>query len=338
MNQIVRLAAVPGSVLKPSDFTVDALDSEPDSVLPAGYVEVRSEYIGLNAGLRSRLGSGAATTLGPSLGIGDTPKSDAVARIIRSENARFLVGERVVGLLPWQSSATVPADGLRHLDQAIPSIDALTLVGHVGATAYAALVHLGNVGPGDVVWISAAAGGVGSCAVQFARALGATVIASAGGAERTSYLRDTLGVLRIIDRTEDLEAALDHQAPQGIDVYLDLVGGDHLSAAVPRMNVGGRIVIVGRSGPKTNHSVLNDSGIIISKRLKISGLSVTDHSDAYARVTDLVNQVAKTAEPFVAAATVSKGWASVPEAFSDLLQGRVLGRSIVQTEAARNGT
>lgn len=330
-SKIVRLARVPGPQVQPTDFTVDAIDDQSGQTLGAGQVEVEAEYFGLNAGLRSRLGSGVGTTLGPSIGPGDTPQSDAVARIIRSNDASYVVGGRIVGLLPWRSTVIASTQGLRHLDQATEPIDAMTLVGHVGATAFAGLVHVGQIGPGDVVWISAAAGGVGSCAVQFGRALGATVIASAGGDERTAYLRGRLGVGRLVDRTKGLEAGLDEQAPHGIDLYLDLVGGDHLAAAIPRMNVGGRIVVAGRSGPKTNYPVLDDSGIIIGKRLQIIGLSVTDHADVYERVNKLVKRVATTAEPFVAAATVTDGLENLPQAFCDLLVGKVLGRSVVRT-------
>lgn len=330
--QIIRLAAIPGDAVRPSDFTIDTIDDSPDSELRPGHVEVQPEYFGLNAGLRSRLGTGTSTTLGPSLSIGDTPRSDAVARITRSESPNYRIGERVVGLLPWQSTVIAPTRELRRLDDATSAIEALTLVGHVGATAYAALVDVGDIGPGDVVWISAAAGGVGCCAVQFARALGGTVIASAGGAERVSYLRDILRVSRVIDRTEDLDRQLDEVASHGIDIYLDLVGGDHLRTALARMNVRGRVVIAGRSGPKVHQPVLADSSEIISKRLRIGGLSVNDHPDSYARVTELVEQVGRTSEPFTAAATVTNGLEYLSEAFCDLLTGKVLGRGVVKTD------
>jgi NADPH-dependent curcumin reductase CurA len=243
------------------------------------------------------------------------------------------VGSRVLGLLQWASRSKAFAATLRLLDDDADDLAELTVLGHVGLTAYVGLVTIGRLQGGETVWISAAAGGVGSCAVQFARFLGANVVASATGATRLAMLREELGVAAVIDRRDDLAGQLERLAPNGLDLYLDLVGGSHLRAGIAHVRDRGRVVLVGRSGGDDDVPVVQDSSELIRRRLQLIGMSVTDHLDARTALEALVRTAAST-RPFTPVAKVSEGITSIPGSFADLLQGKVLGRAVVHCTPA----
>ncbi len=323
--QEVRLKQVPGERPAPADFEVGERDSEP---LQDGQVRVQVQMIGLNAGLTHRLGTGVGGSLGPAIDVGDVPRSDAVAVVTESQHPGLPVDQQVVGLLPWATESVVAADELRAIDEDDP-VRHLTLLGHVGLTAYVALFTVGRVTADDTVWISAAAGGVGSCAVQLAAAAGATVIASAGDDERLDFLRDDLGVERVLDRRQDLTSQLRDLAPGGLDVYVDAVGGDHLVAALPLMREQGRVVAMGRVGAADHGPVLDDTSLLIGRRLTLTGFSVTDHDDQRADLFDLVQHAEDGGRAWRPAATIHHGIDAVGQTFSDLLAGQVIGRGVV---------
>jgi len=132
------------------------------------------------------------------------------------------------------------------LESGAPLETSLTVLGHTGFTAYTGMVHIGDVGHHDVVYVSAAAGGVGSCAVQFAKARGATVFGSAGSDEKVSLIVDVLGADGAVNRRDDSALELlQGLAPDGITLYDDNVGGEQLEAALEWLQVGGRVVACG---------------------------------------------------------------------------------------------
>lgn len=321
--QRVILSAIPGSRLSSDDFSV--IEDDRPTRLRQGQVRVRPLLFGLNAGLRNRLGTGRSTTFGPAVGVGDTPRSDAIGVVTASEAGCLSVGQTVVGTLPWASVAVVRAQELATISPADDPIQHLTTLGHVGRTAWAGLVSVGRLRPGQTVWISAAAGGVGSCAVQIADRLGANVIASAGGPGRVGFLRDVLGISAVADRRLDLRGQLEAFAPDGIDLYFDAVGGDHLRLALDLLTPGGTAVLVGRSGNSEHGPVLDDTSQLIRRRLTLAGLSVMDHPEAAGQLLAFADQ----ARPLHAAATVAYGMAAIPESFSALLAGEILGRAVV---------
>ena len=323
----VILRAVPDTVPRPEDFEV--IEATPQTTLEDGQVRVRACLFGLNAGLRSRLGTGRSTTFGPAIGIGDTPESDAVAVVTASAHPGFSTGDTVVGSIPWTTSAQVQGGSLRRIDPGSDPLRHLTILGHVGRTAWVGLVTVGRLAPGQTVWISAAAGGVGTCAVQFAQRLGARVIASASGAERLAYLSDTLGVDAVMDRRRDLPTQLGALAPDGIDLYLDSVGGEHLTTALAALRNNGTAVLAGRVGGSDHLPVLHDTSLLIRKRLSLKGFSVTDHPGAQAEVEQFAAD-ADNQPDLRPVATVRLGIDNLPEAFCDLFAGGFIGRGVVE--------
>lgn len=332
MTWEVPLARIPGERIEPEDFAVREVATP---VQPAaGEVLVRADVLGLNAGLRHRLGTGRSTTLGPAIGLGDVPRSDAVGTVVASSDASLPVGSSVVGLLPWAGLSSVPAAELRAADPDVSPLEQLTIRGHVGLTAYVALACVGALAKGETVWISAAAGGVGSCAVQMARALGARVLGSAGGEERVGFLRDGLGVEHALDRTRDLAAQLDEAAPEGLDVYVDMVGGDHLELALARMRERGRVVLVGRSAAALRDTLTLDHAQMIRRRLRVAGMSVTDHPEARSAMLDLVAGADPGMKPV---GSVRHGPETIARSFAGLFRGGLLGRAIVDLRNEATG-
>ncbi|NYF97462.1 MDR family NADP-dependent oxidoreductase [Janibacter cremeus] len=325
-NECIVLARVPGETLEPADFE---LRGEQLALTdPGGDVTVAASTFGLNAGLRTRLGTGHSTTLGPAIDPGDTPRSDAIGTVTASDRPDIQVGDLVTGLLPWARVSTVDGGGLRVLSPDADPLRHLTILGHVGKTAHTALMTVGRLRAGETVWIPAAAGGVGSCAVQIALRAGAHVIASAGSPAKLDHLRDTLGVADVFDRHEDLAQALERHAPDGLDVYLDLVGGDSLRTGLEMLREHGRAVVAGLAGAAPTRPILQDSAELISRRISMIGMSVTDYPHAQSDLEAFVEHHEER-RPFVASATTHHGLAEMPRAFCALFSSEVIGRGVV---------
>ncbi|ATG51800.1 NADP-dependent oxidoreductase [Brachybacterium vulturis] len=332
ISREVQLVAVPDGSVRAESFGV--FETEVDA--PGDQqVLVELRRLGLNAGLAHRLG-GEGTAYGPGIGVGDVPSSDAVVEVLESAAEGFAPGDLAVAKVPWCTAAVVDADQLRRIDRATPEQDLeayLTVLGHVGFTAYTGLIHIGEVRPEDIVCVSGAAGGVGSCVVQFAKARGASVIGVAGSAEKVALLTDVLGADRAINRHDGPAAELLRDAsPDGIDLYYDNVGGEQLDAALEVLNARGRIVICGAvaagSGGPSNYRRM------IYQELSMRGFTVTAHEDLRAQFESEVGGWLR--EGAVRSLhTVFDGIDRVPEAFASLLAGGSSGRVIVAVDGPR---
>ncbi len=331
----VELAEVPDGEVRADHFRVT--DAEvPD--LEAGQVLVRLLRLGLNAGLAHRLG-GEGTSYGPGIGVGDVPASDAVVEVLKSSSDDVEAGELAVCTATWRTESVCDAAELRKIsepagDEALE--EHLTVLGHVGLTAYTGMIHIGAVAASDVVYVSAAAGGVGSCAVQFAKARGATVIGLAGSAEKVALLTDELGADRAINRHDG--PALDllrDAAPDGISLYYDNVGGEQLEAALGCLNTRGRVVICGAVSQGSDPHGPSNYGRMIQQELTMRGFTVTAHEDLreeFERTVGGWQQEGKVRSVH----TTFDGFDQVPEAFASLLAGDSTGRVIVSVDAGRS--
>ncbi|MEO6309904.1 MAG: NADP-dependent oxidoreductase [Leifsonia sp.] len=319
----VRLSAIPHGSATAKDFEV--VDAEVGAPGP-GQVLVGLRKLGLNAGLASRLG-GAGTSYGPGIGVGDVPASDAVVEVLEPGESTFQVGDLAVTKMPWRTLAVVAAHDLRPIDASDVGLDAhLTILGHVGFTAWTGMVHVGQVEPDDVVYVSGAAGGVGSCAVQFAKARGATVIGVAGSKEKVALLTDELGADRAIDRREGRAVDLLREAaPHGIDLYFDNVGGEQLEAALEVLNPGGRAVIC---GAVASGSLPGNFRTVIYKELTLRGFTVTEHEDLREQFESDVRGWMQDGRVH-SVHTEFQGIEQVPEAFESVLTGSSTGRVVV---------
>ncbi|MDN5790620.1 MAG: NADP-dependent oxidoreductase [Micrococcales bacterium] len=330
------MTAIPDGIVRANNFgIVDTDVGAPNK----GQVLVGLRRLGLNAGLAHRLG-GEGTPYGPGIDVGDVPASDAVVEVLVSNVEELRTGDLAVGKVPWRTAAVVDGDELRKVDGAVPSegLEAyLTILGHVGFTAYTGMIHVGDIRPGEVVYISGAAGGVGSCAVQFAKAYGATVIGVAGSNEKVALLTDVLGADRAINRHDG--AAVDllrDAAPEGIDLYYDNVGGEQLEAALEVLNFGGRVVICGAVGSGSGSGAPANYRRLIYQELTMRGFTVTAHEDLRVQFESEVGGWLREGK-VRSIHTVFDGVDRVPEAFESLLAGGSSGRVIVSVPSQRLG-
>ncbi len=333
--QHVRLTSVPTGDVTAEHFGV----FESDAGKPGpGEVLVGVRRLGLNAGLAHRLG-GAGTAYGPGVGVGDVPTSDAVVEVLDPGDSDLRRGDLAVGKVPWCSAGVVKAAELRPIGVAAGDDELnahLTVLGHVGFTAWTGLTHIGHVRAGEVVYVSGAAGGVGSCAVQFAKAKGATVIGVAGSAEKVTLLTDVLGADRAINRHDGPAVDLLREAaPDGIDLYFDNVGGEQLEAALDVLKMGGRAIICGAVSGGPGAGAPANYRNLIHRELTMRGFTVTAHENLRQRFESEVG--AWLAEGRVRSLhTIFDGIARLPEAFESLLHGGSSGRVIVSVAPRRD--
>ncbi|MYR27430.1 MULTISPECIES: NADP-dependent oxidoreductase [unclassified Streptomyces] len=333
-----RLAALPG----PGGVTAAtfAVRPAPEPAPPGpGEVLVVLRRLGLNAGLAHRIG-GPDTAYGPGLRPGDVPESDAVVEIAASADPALPPGSFAVGKVPWRTYGAVRADALRPPPADAPrtGLEAfLTVLGHVGFTAWTGLVTVGAVRAGETVFVSGAAGGVGGCATQFARARGARVIGSAGSPEKVALLTRELGADAAFDHhagdaTELLRAA----APDGVDLAFDNVGGAQLEAAIEALRFRGRAVLCGAASQYGREQVRGPANYLrmIYQELTLRGFTVTAHEESRPAFEAEVGGWVRAGR-VRSLHTRLDGFEAVPEAFAGLLAGRHRGRTLVAVEESR---
>lgn len=249
----VQLVRYPDGPVSSMDFRI--VDVEVPEPRP-GEVLVRNTWMSIDPGLRLRLRAKSPEGYFAALPLkGAITGVMTVGQVIASRAEGFQVGDTVSHGSGWRDYALVDAGKeeiggigtLRLVDTALaPPAAYLSFLGGSGLTAYAGIVHLADLRPGDVVWVSAAAGAVGTLAAQLAKVRGHRVIGSAGSDDKVSYLVDELGLDSAFNyRRGPLPDLLREAAPEGIDVYFDNVGGDHLEAALGALRRFGRVVMCG---------------------------------------------------------------------------------------------
>jgi NADPH-dependent curcumin reductase CurA len=273
---------------------------------------------------------------GPSyramLQVGQVMASYAVGEVVESRSPDLAVGDRVEGDLGWQDWCALPASALRKRDASRPIEEIVGVLGITGTTAYIGLLEIGRPRPGEQVLVSGAAGAVGSIAVQVARKAGCRVVAVAGGAAKCQRLRD-LGVDEVVDyKGGALRAQLKRALPHGADVFFDNVGGAVLEAALPSMNVAGRIVCCGAmSAYDTGESPPGPRGVpalLVARRLRMEGFVVLDHLQLRAAAeAQLVRWIDEGALSYPV--HVTRGLENAPTALLDLLGGGNFGKAMV---------
>ncbi|GAA1070929.1 zinc-binding dehydrogenase [Tsukamurella spumae] len=276
-------------------------------------------------------------TYAPRFTIGEPVQSRLVGRIVQSRCEDRAAGDWVLCTGSWQEFVVADGTATTPIDPSpgVPPEMWLGALGAPGLTAYTGLELMGLTA-GETIWVSAAAGAVGSVAAQLAKARGAAcVIGSASGPDKCRYLREQIGVDVAIDyRNGDLADELRALAPAGLDVYFDNVGGDHLEAALGAMRIGGRIAACGMIsgyGAKGPASPRNISEVII-RRLRLQGFLVTDHDDLRASFENEARALLADGR-LAAPMTAFSGPAAASRAMAALLGGaEKLGKVMITFE------
>ncbi len=329
-TRIVTLVSRPPRRPTPANF---AVEEQPVSELGPGQLLVRNAYMSVDPAMRGRM-EPTEKHYTTNFSVGGPLDGSAIGRVVASRTDRFAPGDFVRHRLGWRDYAVLDASAATIVDPALAPLPSwLGVLGQTGFTAYVGLRRAGEMHEGDIVFVSAAAGAVGSAAGQFARLLGASrVIGSAGGAEKARILVDELGFDEGIDYRAGLPEGLAAAAPDGIDLYFDNVGGDHLVAALYALKVRGRVALCGMistmedasSAPGVQHLIQ-----AVLKRLTLRGFIVRDHEDLRPEFEKQVANWLRTGE-LVSRQTVVDGLENAVDAFLGLLSGANVGKMLVR--------
>lgn len=333
-TRTVVLARRPG----PGGPTPDDFELR-DLAVPAledGQVLVRNAFMSVDPSMRGRL-EPTEKHYTTNFVVGEPLDGSAIGWVIASSTPAVPVGAAVRHRLGWREHAIVDASAAAVVDaDAAPLSTWLGILGQTGFTAYAGLLRVGELRSGDAVFVSGAAGAVGSAAGQLARLLGASrVVGSAGGPEKCRLLVEELGFDGAFDhRSEPPADGLRRVAPDGIDLYFDNVGGDQLVAALHALRVGGRVALCGQISQFDPANTGRDIGHLIQatlKRLTLRGFIVRDHEDLRpefeARVRRWLDDGA-----LVSRETVVDGIEHAVDAFLSMLRGGNVGKMLVRLD------
>lgn len=328
------LASRPEGMPKPADFGKKTVEI---AAPKDGEIQVKNEWMSVDPYMRGRMYDRESYV--PPFQIGETMQGGAVGRVTASANPDFKEGDLVSSMMGWRTAwVAAPAAAMvqKLPDVGLPESAFLGIAGMPGLTAYAGLLRIAELKEGDVVFVSGAAGAVGSTVVQIAKIKGCMVIGSAGGPEKCAFVK-SLGADHVIDYKkaggfDGLVKALKEASPKGIDVYFDNVGGDHLTAAIEaarpmaRMALCGMIAQYNETGtPKGPHNIIQAVG----KQLKLQGFIVSTHADMQ---RDFFADMAKwiPAGKMKFEQTVMEGIDKAPEAFMGLFTGANTGKMLVK--------
>jgi NADPH-dependent curcumin reductase CurA len=314
------------------DFELKDFDTAP---LADGQIRVANSWLSVDPYMRGRMND--VKSYIPPFALGEPMTGGAIGTVTESKAEGYAVGDQVMHMMGWRDEAVIdlsdpmlgsanklPATGL-------PIQTFLHNMGMTGATAYFGLLHTAAAKAGDIVFVSAAAGAVGSAVVQIAKARGMTVIGAAGGTEKCAWVKE-LGADACIDyKAGPVLPQLIEAAPNGIDVYFDNVGGEHLDAALATARLHGRLAICGvidvyNSGAPMP---LKYFARVIGMRLHIEGLLFNDFLPQMGTfLADASAMIA--AGQLKGRETIYDGLEKTPEAFMGLFSGANMGKMLVR--------
>jgi len=313
-----RLARRPRGYPVAEDVELVAVDVP---VPGAGEVLVRNSYLSVDPYMRGRMNDAASYAAPYQLG--RAMWGGAVGHVTASGDDRFPVGTAVRHGRGWRTHAAVRTGELEVVDEvAAPLTAYLGVLGMPGLTAWVGLYDIAEVRPGETVWVSAASGAVGSLVGQLAKLSGCRVVGSAGGPDKARALVDVLGLDAGLDhRAGDLEGQLRAAAPQGIDVYFENVGGDHLRAALAVLNPFGRVAACGMIADYNERQPGPDNlFLVVGKKLSVRGFIVSDHAHRTRAFERHVSALLRDGS-IVYPETVATGIQTAFDAFVGMLRG-----------------
>lgn len=332
-----HLARRPSGIPVDDDFAlVETELAEPGD----GQVVVRNTWLSVDPYMRGRMND--AVSYVPPFALGEPMDGGAVGVVeqVGPGVTTLAVGDTVLHGRGWRERALLPVAAAQRVDPSLASPQSyLGVLGMPGLTAYAGLLEVASLQPGDTVFVSAAAGAVGSLVGQIARLKGAgRVVGSAGGPEKVRWLLDDAGFDAAFDyKAGDVAGQLAQAAPDGIDVAFDNVGGDHLEAAIAVMNLHGRAALCGAiSGYNATQPPTGPRNMmrLVQNRLTLRGFIVGDH--AHLREAFVTEMGAWLAEGRIAwRETAVDGIEHTASAMQQLLAGANTGKMLVRLDPDR---
>jgi NADPH-dependent curcumin reductase CurA len=333
-NQQIHLDNRPTGEALASNFKLVASDTLP---LQDGQVLVRHHFLSLDPYMRGRMNDSKSYALPQALG--QVMGGGTAGEVVESQNPKFAVGDKVVGMGGWQEYSVVDANqpgALRKVDTThVPLSAYLGAVGMPGVTAWYGLVKIIAPEAGQTMVVSAATGAVGSAFAALSKARGCRTVGIAGGPDKCKYAVDELGFDACIDYklhadAASLSKAIAEACPNGIDGYFENVGGMVLDAVLPHMNAFGRIAVCGMiAGYNGAPLPLTYPALILTQRLKVQGFIVSEHMEIWPEALKELGTLVATGK-LRARESIAQGLAAAPEAFLGLLKGKNFGKQLVK--------
>jgi len=317
----IHLVKRPDGMPRESDFALR------EGVLPDpadGQVLVENLYLSIDPATRPRLTRGQ--DLNAVLG------GFALGRVVKSRSPGLKEGDVVRAAYGYRERYVADAKHLTKVDAdpSLPLTVYMHVLGGAGFVAYGGLLEIGKMKAGEQVFVSTAAGSVGSLAAQIAKLKGCTVIGSTGSDDKVAWLK-SLGLDAVINyKKEPIRDALEKATPKGIDVYFDNVGGEHLEAALRRMNSLGRVAVCGMISTYNDQQVgVRNLSAIIYSRVNIRGFVAPDFMHLYDQFTNEMSGWLRTGQ-IKYQETLFEGIENAPRALIALLNGANTGKMMVK--------
>jgi NADPH-dependent curcumin reductase CurA len=330
VSREIRLRNRPVGLPSEEDFELVAV---PIPTPSAGEVLVRNLYMSVDPYMRGRMA--AQPSYVQPFHLGQPLEGGCVGQIVEASMGKFQVGDYVLGRKGWREYYVSDGADLTKIDPALAPPQAyLGILGMPGLTAYVGLLDIGQPEAGNTVFVSAAAGAVGSVVCQIAKLKGCRVVGSAGSADKVRWLQEVAGVDAAFNYKEvdSLITEVGRHCPQGIDVYFENVGGAHLEAALEHMNVRGRIALCGmisQYNDAASSSGPRNLRLAVRKRLTLRGFIVSDHSDRQPQFyADMGAWIADGKIKWQE--TIIDGLENAPNAFFGLFKGENTGKMLVR--------
>ena len=343
VNRQVHLRCYPRGQPRESDFHIV------ETAMPApgpGEFLVRAIYLSLDPWQRLRMRDPAEFRgqYGQVVELDTVLPGAVVGEVVESRHPDIAVGEFLEAKLGWQLYAvsdgygerTDDADGITRVDPAqAPISTAVSVLGRTGLSGYFSLLDLGRPKGGETVLVSTAAGATGSVAGQIAKIHGCRAVGLVGSADKVAFVVGELGFDAAIDyrATADLDAALRQACPEGVDVYLDHVGGEIGDLVWHHMNDWGRYIVIGHIAdydkPIHDHRGLRPQGHVLARRLRMEGFIIHDYPPRFPEA--LAHMARWLAEGRLRYREhVSHGLENAPAAFIEMLAGGNIGKTLVR--------
>ncbi|NYT43939.1 NADP-dependent oxidoreductase [Alcaligenaceae bacterium] len=328
-NEVIRVVSRPEAIPTAANFRKD---TQPVPPVEAGQVLVRNEWLSVEPAMRGWL---ADANNYSSVGIGEVMRSLCVGTVVASQAEGYTEGDRLMGWFGWQQYAVVQPSAVVQKITAtdIPPSLYLGVLGINGVTAATALHTIGAPKRGETVVVSTAAGGVGSCVGQLAKALGCRTVGLTSTPEKVRACYEQFGYDHVINyKTDDIAGALQDACPDGVDVYFDNTAGQISDAVMTQLAIGARVIICGTAsiskwdpvpmGPRVER-------FLLTRRARMQGFILFDHMDTYATYVNQLEALIRAGKLTYREHT-SDGLDSAMHAIEELYRGENLGKRLIR--------
>lgn len=321
-------------MVEASNFKLE--EAAPKPAVESGKLLVELRYLSVDPYLRGRMNAGKSYVEPWELNA--SPTSLAVLQVADASDVDgFSVGDFVTGSASWQQFQLAAGKDMRKVDcSKVDPAQYLSVLGIYSLSAYFPIGDIAKPEKGDVVYVSGAAGNIGSLAAQIFKIHGCKVIGSAGSDEKCKYVTSELGIDACFNyKTTSPAEGLKQHAPEGINIYWDNVGGATLDAALDAMKEGGRIVKCGHISnynvPEADRYKMQNEGMVEEKKITAKQFILFQYMAQFGAGLGQLQEW-YDAGKLKQRETVYEGHSKVAECFVDLFKGANIGKMLIKTD------